>query len=590
MSRPLASGSAASLCSLPFLILLSAVCAFPLRVPAATATPAILAAVADDPAVVGRWDSLIQAELVPIHVILLPNGKLLYIDRHDQGTHDMIPRVWDPATNVTIKTPSPGYDLFCSGHSILRNGDVFFSGGHIVDGEGEDQVRIYNWRSNTWDAGIGHMPAGRWYPTNTTLPNGDVLILSGSIYADIPNEIPEIYDSRAHALRELDDAKLGVGLYPFVFLAGRNKVFLGGPDSLTRFLDLTGKGGFTEVGMTRIGKLRGYGTSVMYAPGKVMMCGGGKEPPTASTEIIDLYAAHPAWAYSDSMHYARRQATGVLLPDGKVLVTGGTSGWGFNNADGAVYNAEMWDPQTGKWSVLAPASTQRLYHSFSLLLPDGRVLTGGGGHPGDEADILSEHPDFEIYEPPYLFKGTRPVIDAVPDTLYYGKPFTLSTRNAGSFRVSLLRTAAVTHAFDQNANFNGLTVTRASATALTVGPPADSVISPPGPHLLFLLDSAGIPSKGKIVWLASSPGNASLAPVFGAADWRLIQVGNRLRVEGMDRSEGAQCILMNTQGKRMAVLEPMAAGEFRLPAGHRGIYAAVVRQGNRKHTGTIFIP
>ena len=67
---------------------------------------------AQEPAVVGRWGALIKAEFVPIHVVLLPNGKIMYWDRHDQGIHDMIPRVWDPATNITFKTPSPGYDMF----------------------------------------------------------------------------------------------------------------------------------------------------------------------------------------------------------------------------------------------------------------------------------------------------------------------------------------------------------------------------------------------------------------------------------------------------------------------------------------------
>ena len=40
---------------------------------------------------------------------------------------------------------------------------------------------------------------------------------------------------------------------------------------------------------------------------------------------------------------------------------------------------EMWDPATGAWSQMAPMAIPRTYHSVALLLPDGRVFSGGGG-------------------------------------------------------------------------------------------------------------------------------------------------------------------------------------------------------------------
>src|SRR3712207_9199806 len=44
-----------------------------------------------------------------------------------------------------------------------------------------------------------------------------------------------------------------------------------------------------------------------------------------------------------------------------------------------VFAAERWDPATETWTVLSSASRVRQYHSTATLLPDGRVLTGGGG-------------------------------------------------------------------------------------------------------------------------------------------------------------------------------------------------------------------
>ncbi|MDB5047387.1 MAG: Kelch domain protein [Fibrobacteres bacterium] len=563
------------------------------------------AATADeDPAVVGRFGPLIKTEVLPIHVVLLPTGKILYWDRHDQGTHDIIPRVWDPAANTTIKTPNPGYDLFCSGHSILRNGDVLIAGGHIVDGTGEDKMRIYNYKTNTWDAGIGPMNDGRWYPTNTTLPNGDVLITSGSTETDVGNEMPQIYQYRTRTLRNLDSALLEVGLYPVMHVITYNKVFLAGPDSLTRFLDLRGRGKWIDVGFTNLRKVRSYGSSVLYAPGKIMICGGAKFPPSASVELIDANAASPKWVYSDSMHYARRHHTAVMLPDGKVMVTGGTSGEGFNNATGAVYASEMWDPATGHWTVMASAKSARLYHSFSLLLPDGRLLTGGGGHPGDDIDFLSEHPDFEIYEPPYLFRGTRPVIDAAPDTLYYGQSFHITTASVGDMHVTLLRLAAVTHALDMNADFNRLPSQREGTDDFIVAAPEDSVVSQPGPHMLFLLDSAGTPSVAKIVFLTSPHGPASIAASGkSAVRYGFSVSGNRLRIAGLGKEAGTSCSLLTPQGGRVAELKRFSGGaggigetggtdgDFRLPAQKlSGAYVVVVRTKSGKHTGKIFIP
>ena len=77
---------------------------------------------------------------------------------------------------------------------------------------------------------------------------------------------------------------------------------------------------------------RDYGSAVMYAPGKVLVMGGG-DPPTKTAEVIDLNQSSPTWRAVGSMAVARRQLNATLLPDGTVLVTGGTSGPGFNNTD-----------------------------------------------------------------------------------------------------------------------------------------------------------------------------------------------------------------------------------------------------------------
>ena len=214
----------------------------------------------------------------------------------------------------------------------------------------------------------------------------------------------------------------------------------------TRYLDTSGTGAWSFVA-NRVGGVRDYGSAVMYAPGKVLVMGGGN-PPKNTAEVIDLNAASPSWRAVGSMQFSRRQINATLLPDGKVLVTGGTAAPGFNDPSGHVDAAELWDPATENWTTLASSSgIPRVYHSAALLLPDGRVLsTGGNGHP-----------ETEIYSPPYLFKGTRPTITSAPASVAYGQSFFVGTPNAAAIsKITMLRLSSVTHAFNQSQYINEL--------------------------------------------------------------------------------------------------------------------------------------
>ena len=130
------------------------------------------------------------------------------------------------------------------------------------------------------------------------------------------------------------------------------------------------------------------------------------------------------------MQHRRRQHNATLLPDGTVLVTGGTAGPGFNDVSPGkpVHAAELWDPATDTWTTLAAEAVDRCYHATALLLPDATVLSAGGGEfmvgaaPNAPADT---HRDAQIFRPPYLFRGPRPVITTCPDELTAGATFTV---------------------------------------------------------------------------------------------------------------------------------------------------------------------
>ena len=441
------------------------------------------------PNVVGQWAAVQSWPVVGIDMIILPNGKMLVWPR-DGGNQA---RIWDPGNNSFTPVPLSSMNLFCAGHAFLGDGRLFVPGGHIRDGTGEKLAHIFDYRNNTWTR-VADMNAGRWYPTATTLANGDVLVSSGSTMRYNANQVFQVWQDATSAWRTLTAANLSLPLYPFMHLAPNGKVFNSGPNTTTRYLDTAGAGAWTILGNRAT--FRDYGSSVQYLPGKIILIGGG-DPPVNTAEVIDLNAGSPAWRPVGSMAFGRRMLNATLLPDGKVLVTGGTSGAGFNDACNAVFAAEIWDPVTEQFTTLPPAAERRLYHSTGVLLPDGRVLTGGGGQPSGENCADADHPNIQIYSPAYLFQGTRPTISSVPSLVNHGQSFAVTSPNTIA-EVNLVRLPSVTHAFDMNQLFVPLSFTQSGGT-LNVTAPISQNICPPGHYMLFVLNSAGVPSTGAIV-------------------------------------------------------------------------------------------
>jgi hypothetical protein len=334
------------------------------------------------------------------------------------------------------------------------------------------------------------MARGRWYPTLTTLPSGDVLITSGFDEHGWVVDEPEVW-SPTGGLRGLSGARKTVPNYPRTFVAPNGKVFYAGQRQQTWYIDPSGTGSWTKVAMRRYG-VRDFGGAVMYEQGKILYVGGGRTTNTAET--IDLNSPLPHWEWTGSMAFPRRQLNTTVLPTGEVVVTSGSSGTGFNDNDLAVHAAEIWNPNTGRWTVVASNSVNRTYHSTSILLPDGRILhTGGEG--GEKATSRGA----ELFSPPYLFKGPRPTITNAPALVHWGTAFALSTPDASNVaKVSLISLGAATHAFDMGQRLLSLTFQRGTG-ALTVTAPASGNLAPPGYYMLFVMNSDSVPSVAKIV-------------------------------------------------------------------------------------------
>lgn len=451
---------------------------------------------------VGAWEAWNRLPFFPVHVSLLPTGKVL-IWPGDAGINGDDARLLDPATQNLSAVPKANYDLFCSGHAFLGDGQLLVTGGHIANNVGLARASRYDPLSNTWTA-VPDMNAGRWYPTVTTLGNGDALVVSGDIDTTVGvNQMPQVYQRATNSWRNLSSAQLSQAQYPAMVLAPDGRVVEVGPSTSTRALSTSGTGAWTTIARRNLGTWRDYGSAVMYTDGKVIVMGGG-DPPTPTAEVIDLNQPSPAWRTVKSMGVARRHLNATALPDGSVLVTGGTSGSGFNNMGTPVFVAERWDPATETWSTMAAATVPRLYHSAATLLPDGRVLVTGGNN-----QLVPE-----VFSPPYLFKGPRPTVTSAPSAIAWGQRFAVQTPQAGSIaKATLIRLSSVTHAFNQNQRVNTLPVTVGPGSVELLAP-ANGNVAPPGHYLLFLVDGNGVPSVGTVVQLgadAPSPPPAAAA-------------------------------------------------------------------------------
>ena len=489
---------------------------------AATATSSTITITALPPqATSGKWDPAVSWSIVPLHMTLLPTGKILGWGKYEIGTGNMAnPRLWDPSAGpptTAIQVPAANM-LFCAGQTLMADGRLMVSGGHKDDDRGLDVTNIFDPVTETWAAGLSKMAQGRWYPTVTTLADGRVVTVAGRDEASSVVLLPEIWENN-HWVK-LTGASLKLPYYPRQFVAPNGKLFYAGERIRARWLDVdvvttNGRGKWTSSsGLAHLWPFnRDYGSAAMYDTGKILYMGGGgnlnwstndakSSTPTATAETIDLNVTGAHWSSTDNMHFARRHLNATILPDGQVLVTGGTSAGGFNTLSGAVHAAEVWSPQTGHWTQLASNTIDRAYHSVSLLLPDATVLHGASGDANvpNSAEPYPKQANHEIFRPPYLFKGARPTITSLSkSTVTYGEKFTVTTSYAAQItQVRWIRLGSVTHAFDASQRANTLTFTRGSGL-VTVTAPSNSRLAPPGYYLLFLLNRNGVPSVGKIV-------------------------------------------------------------------------------------------
>ena len=463
--------------------------------------------------VTGQWQTMSYTMPInPIHVHLLPSGNVLVVSGTGNNPNQSLTQaaLWNPTTG-SITVQNVEYDMFCNGMVGLPDGRVLIAGGTLAY---NPSFLGYN-RLSTYDPTTGlftdqpNMAHGRWYPTATMLGNGNVMIFSGYTETGPTNNTVEIF-SESTGLGSPLTANWTPPLYPRLHLLPNGNIFYSGSTPQSGIFNPTTSTWTMGVATTNYAGTRTYGSSVLlpltpannYDP-KVMIFGGGS-PATATSEMIDLGAANPAWVNGPSMSSPRIEMDATLLPNGNILLTGGST----NDEDPttAHLNADMYNLATNTMTSAGSEAYARLYHTVTLLMPDATVWVAGS-NPSQG----TYQPEMEIYTPPYLFNAngslaTRPTITSLSTTkIGYGTAFTVQTPNAANISsVVLMRNGSSTHAFDMDQRYVGLSFTAGSGVLNLTSPP-NSNIAPPGYYMLFILNSSGVPSVASMVQISSAP-------------------------------------------------------------------------------------
>lgn len=520
--------------------------------------------------------------VAPIHATLMADGKVLITGwgRRDHDNCGMggtrlngTTFVLDPATLPTggtlnvqpiAESPLAGTTdvLYCSGHVPLADGRILFSGGARYEFLGDNTkqqeyglnyARLFDPNTKTFSrvastmlGGSSNLPGSAWYPTNTRLPDGKVLVVGG--FARCCNSG---YVNRT--IQTFNPVAQNAGLNPWTQLASHaNTPWEVEPDlrdyvhtfllpqavnlnGLNRTVALIGKTGrivymnvddgvaetsrfaYPTAGSFRANGAEGWDTTgALTSTGEIMLMGGTGNNTTAQT--IDLFQPATNVSRSFDTGIGRRNASSVLLPDGTVLIiNGGTDG---NTYAGDRRRPQIFNPKTGVITTMAawPNDTnERGYHNFAILLRDGRVLIGGGIY--SNGGIGCERPDIRIYSPNYLTAGVRPSVTNPPAniTLSVGGATTSITYSGETLQapadggVVLMAMGSTTHSFDQNQRYVRLGYTK-NGNTLTITPPSSNQEAPVGQYMMFLVSSAGVPSVGIPVTIQ--------APQASTSDWR----------------------------------------------------------------------
>lgn len=466
----------------------------------------------------GMWSQAYTWPIIPIHIAMTPDGRLMSFGTNEGGRQSgkAVFSVFDPAGGLfnghTVYPKEMLVDIFCASQLFLpTTNEVLTVGGDnlqpdgFTNNTGNNGSTLFRPFDNTIKAGK-NMALPRWYATTTTLGNGETFImggLGGEAYPEYRDATGNFRSLTGAPTQNLDY------WYPRNWLRTDGKIF--GYDSYGNYyyITTTGTGTVQIIGQWDVNNFGEAGSAVLFRSGRILQLSAF----TNKAAVIDFRGANPTITQTAPMNSRRQNVSGTLLPNGKVLATGGSVVYNeIGAAAGNNNTAATWDPATGAWTLGSDGAISRMYHSIAMLMPDGTVLVGGGGAWGP----LSNN-NVEFYYPQYLFNAngtlaTRPQVTAADTQASHGQTFKLTVSDAAApiTKITMLKTGATTHSLNMDQGYQEPTFTRAG-NQLTVTMPSVANDATPGYYMVFALTAAGVPSQARIVRL-NVPGETPVTP------------------------------------------------------------------------------
>jgi hypothetical protein len=435
-------------------------------------------------------------------------------------------RIYDPAGNTWSASGAMRFGRWYPSLVTLPDNHVFVASGVTKlikpvypdrpadSGTNVTQTETYDPKTGRWsyngDSAKKSLPL---FPRLHLLPDGHVYYDAagqtfnpdGQSYDEALWNMTSSYDPRAKTWHDLGLPKFGPVLQGFRG-SGFSQMLTLKPDQ---------KGNYPVAQFLSAGGV--YGVS----PGSYV----GTDTTTLNTVTVDGKGGEQfASANVGALNTPRWYSTGVTLPTGEVLAFNGASRDEVVNPGSGepILTPELYNPVTRSWTRLAPQSHGRTYHNTAVLLPDGRVLVGGHAPIGTgyafqtdagqkNAGLSNPYrdPSFELFSPPNLFYGPRPVISAVNASVRRGTTLTVSTPDAAHVAsVTIVRNTAITHLVDGDQRVVELPVVSRTAGSVTVAVTGNTAVLPDGPYNIFVNRryAKGLtPSVGRQVFVGPVP-------------------------------------------------------------------------------------
>ncbi|GAA0457118.1 galactose oxidase early set domain-containing protein [Streptomyces sp. NPDC046215] len=552
-----------------------------------------------------------------MHSVVLHNGKVLLVagsgnDPAMFKAGTFTSAVYDPKTGKMKTIPTP-VDMFCGGHVQLSDGRVLIMSGNkdypAADGshgyKGLKDSYLFDPASESYIK-TNDMNDGHWYPSATILGNGDVITFGG-LREDSTGSVTAEKFSQAQQkwlpLNEVNQTWSYWGLYPSMVLMQDGRLFYSGSHVFGNGTPGTGASVY-DYGANTIKDVPGLqdkdnrdqSASVLLPPAqdqRVLTMGGGNvnTNPEANrrTDIIDLKKPDPRYTPGPLLPQGtvdqgqgpkpqtgaqgKMYVSAVLMPDGKVLETGG----GLHDRADPVYEASFFNPATDTFQPgLATDPIPRTYHSSAFLLPDGRVMAVGD-NPGN--GTFDDH--VSIYTPPYLYKGARPQITSVASDKWQYASTQRITVDRPIVKAELIRPAAVTHSSDPNQRFVDLPLTVGSdGKTIDLNVTSNPNLAPPGWYMLYAVDAAGVPSVAS--WVHLGGPEAMAAPMVHHFAGDMAQTAKKsqpkrasaqvdAQISGCDRHYGAANVCVPTKFPKKVAATPQARCQWLKSHGYKNL-------------------